>query len=134
LTLVISICYKGNKLREEPTLTLMYIDPNDPSDSNFPYKSRKLESPIKDSLKESQFHPDIQSYISTKCHIREDDSYWVEFFMQYGTRIPPTELYLNNWTNNGEILKFLKNLHNTTFNLIQFIERNEILSKKSDAF
>ncbi len=108
----------------------MYIDPNDSNDSHFPYKPRKLESPIKDSLKESQFQPDIQSYIATKSHIREDDSYWIEFFIQYGTKQPATEIYLNNWTNNDEILKFLKNLHNSTFNLIKFIERNEILSKK----
>jgi hypothetical protein len=107
----------------------MYIDPNDPNDSVFPYKSKKLESPIKDSLKESQFHPDIHSYISTKCHIREDESYWVEFFMQYGTKTSPTEIYLNNWTDNAEILKFLKNLHNSTFNLIQFIEKHNLSSK-----
>ena len=114
-------------------MTLMYMDPNDSSNSIFPYESKKLDSPIKDSLKESQFHPDIHSFITTKCHIREDDSYWVECFMQYGTRTPAMEIYLNNWTDNAEILKFLKNLHNSTFNLIQFIERNEILSKKSGA-
>jgi hypothetical protein len=112
-------------------MTLMYINPNDSSDSIFPYESNKLESPIKDSIKESQFHPDIQSFISSKCHIREDDSYWIEFFLQYGTKTPSIEIYLNNWTDNPEILRFLKNVHNTIFNLIKFIERNEILSKKS---
>ena len=106
----------------------MYIDPNDPNDI-FPYQSKKLDSPIKDSLKESQFHPDIQSFISTKCHIREDDSYWVEFFMQYGTKTPATEIYLNGWSDNVEILKFLKNLHNSTFNLIQFVEKHNLTSK-----
>jgi hypothetical protein len=106
----------------------MYVDPNDPNDI-FPYQSKKLDPPIKDSLKESQFHPDIQSFISTKCHIREDDSYWVEFFMQYGTKTPTTEIYLNNWTDNAEILRFLKNLHNSAFNLIQFIEKHNLISK-----
>ncbi len=112
-------------------MTLMYINPNDSSDSIFPYESSKLESPIKDSIKDSHFHPDIQSFVSSKCHIREDDSYWIEFFLQYGTKTPAIVIYLNNWTDNPEILGFLKNLHYTTFNLIQFIERNEILSKKS---
>ncbi len=106
----------------------MYIDPNDPNDI-FPYQSKTLESSIKDSLKESQFHPDIQSFISTKCHIREDDSYWVEFFMQYGTKTPATEIYLNNWTDNAEILSFLKNLHNSVFKLIQFAEKHNLTSK-----
>jgi hypothetical protein len=110
----------------------MYVDPNDSNDSNdsfFPYQSRKLESPIKDSLKESQFHPNIQSYISSKCHIRDDDSYHVEFFMQFGTRTPASEIYLNKWTDNAEILRFLKNLHNSTFNLIKFIEKHNLSSK-----
>lgn len=111
-------------------LTLMYINPNDPNDSIFPYQSKTLDSPIKDSLKESQFHPEIHSYVTSKCHIREDDTYWVEFFMQYGTKAPAIEIHINNWTENSEILRFLKNLHNSTFNLIQFIERNEILAKK----
>lgn len=106
----------------------MYIDPNDPNDI-FPYQSKRLESPIKDSLKESQFHPDIQSFISTKCHIREDDTYWVEFFVQYGTKSPATEINLNIWTDNAEILRFLKNLHNSAFNLIKFIEKHNLTSK-----
>jgi hypothetical protein len=109
----------------------MYIDPNDSNDSIFPYQSKDLESAIIDSLKESQFQPEIQSYISTKCHIREDDSYWVEFFIQYGTKTPATEIYLNKWTDNTEILNFLKNLHNTTFDLIKFIERHSLISKKA---
>ncbi len=113
-------------------MTLMYIDPNDEKDSIFPYQSKTLDSPIKDSLQEAQFHPDLQSFISTKCHIREDDSYWVEFFINYGIKTPGIEIYLNRWTENQEILKFLKNLHNSTFNLIQFIERNDLLSKRAE--
>ncbi len=107
----------------------MYVDPNDSNDSIFPYQSRRLESPIKDSLKESQFHPDIQSYISSKSHIRDDDSYMVEFFVQHGTRTPALEINLNKWTDNAEILRFLKNLHNSTFNLIKFIEKHNLSSK-----
>jgi len=109
-------------------MTLMYINPEDPDDV-FPYKTNKLDSPIIDSVKESKFHPDIQSYVITKAHIREDETYWVEFFMQYGTKTPPIEIYLNSWLNNKEILSFLKNLNDSTFNLIKFIEKHELQNK-----
>ncbi len=111
-------------------MTLMYINPEEPEDI-FPYKQKQLDSPIVDSLKESQFHPDLQSYIVTNCRVREDESYWVELFIQYGTKTPPIEIYLNNWLNNKEILSFLKNLNDATSNLIKFIEKNELQNKTS---
>lgn len=109
-------------------MTLMYINPDDPEDI-FPYKPEKLDSPIVDSLKESQFHPNIHSYLVTNCHMREDESYWVEFFMQFGTGRPPMEIYLNSWCDNKEILSFLKNLNVSTSNLIKFIQKHELQNK-----
>jgi hypothetical protein len=107
----------------------MFINSSDPNELISAHQPKRIESPIKDFLKESQFHPDLLSFISTNCHIREDDTYSVEFFMQYGTRTPPTEIYLSNWTESAEILEFLKNLHNSTFNLIKFIEKHNLSSK-----
>ncbi len=109
-------------------MTLMYIDPNDPNEIT-PHRTKQLDSPIIDEIKESQFSPVLQAFSITNARIRENDSYWVELFIQYGTKSPPLEIYMNNYINNAEVLKFLKNLHNSTFNLIQFIERHSLISK-----
>ncbi len=109
-------------------MTLMYMDPDDPKDI-FPYKSKTLESPRIDELKESQFNPSLPAYTVVNAGIRENDDYWVDFYIQYGSRNAPVEICLNTYTDNKEILKFLKNLHNSTFDLIKFIERHNLVSK-----
>ncbi len=109
-------------------MTLMYMNPDDPKEI-FPYKTKNLDSPRIDELKESQFNSSIPAYSVINASVRENGEYWVEFMVQYGSRSNPIEIILNNYTDTKEVLKFLKNLHNSTFNLIQFIEKHNLLAK-----
>lgn len=97
----------------------------------FPRPNSEPNEPIKDSLKDSTFIPDLQAFVTLNCKYRNDDDFWVEMFAQFGTRTSGFELTLNKYTNVKESLEFVRGLHRVTGNMLEFAKLHSLKGSES---